>query len=104
MNRFILPLSSPQAIDPECTGPKTANLARLTHAGLPTPGGFCLTADAYRHQVATLGFAEALAQFAGADQRLQRRLSVDVRLGLYERPIAAEIRSEERRVGKECRL
>ena len=55
MNRFVLPLSSPQATDPDRVGPKAANLATLSRAGLPTPGGFCLTAAAYRHQLATLG-------------------------------------------------
>ena len=60
MTPFVLPLSSPQATDPDRIGPKAANLAMLARAGLPTPGGFCLTADAYRHQVAALGLAEML--------------------------------------------
>ena len=50
MSAFILPLTDPAAIDPEMVGPKAANLASLTQAGLPTPGGFALTAAAYRHQ------------------------------------------------------
>jgi pyruvate, water dikinase len=91
MNRFVIPLSSPQATDPDRVGPKAANLSLLTRARLPTPGGFCLTADAYRHQIKALGLADALAQFGGADPRAERRLSVEIRLGLYEQPIAAEI-------------
>jgi pyruvate,water dikinase len=91
MNRFILPLSAPQATDPDRVGPKAANLALLAGAGLPTPGGFCLTADAYRHQLTTLGLAEVVAEFGGADPRAERRLAVEIRLGLYEQPIAAEI-------------
>ena len=91
MNRFVLPFTSPLAIDPDRVGPKAANLARLARAGLPTPGGFCLTAEAYRRQIAALGFSEALAQFSTADLRAERRLSVEIRLGLYESPIAAEI-------------
>ena len=55
MTAFILPLSDPAAIDPENVGPKAANLATLTQAGLPTPGGFSLTAEAYRHQARHLG-------------------------------------------------
>ena len=37
MTAFILPLSDSAAIDPEKVGPKAANLATLTQAGLPTP-------------------------------------------------------------------
>jgi pyruvate,water dikinase len=91
MNHFILPLSAPQATDPDRVGPKAANLALLARAGLPTPGGFCLTAEAYRHQLAALGLAEAVTQFSAADPHAERRLSVEIRLGLYERPIAPEI-------------
>jgi pyruvate,water dikinase len=91
MNRFILPLSAPQATDPDRVGPKAANLALLAGAGLPTPGGFCLTADAYRHQLTTLGLAEPVAEFGAADPRAERRLAVEIRLGLYEEPIAPAI-------------
>jgi pyruvate,water dikinase len=91
MNQFILPLSSPQAADPECVGPKAANLALLARANLPTPGGFCLTAEAYRHQIEACGLRDALAQFDPADPRAERRLSVDIRLGLYEQPIARAV-------------
>jgi pyruvate,water dikinase len=91
MNRFVIPLASPQAVDPDCVGPKAANLATLARAGLPTPGGFCLTAAAYRHQIAALGLDGALAQFDTADPRVERRLSVEIRLGLYEQPIVPEI-------------
>jgi pyruvate,water dikinase len=88
MNRFVVPLSSPLAADAERVGPKAANLARLDRAGLPTPGGFCLTADAYRHQIDALGLGRAVAQFATADPRSARLLSVEIRLGLYEQPLA----------------
>jgi pyruvate,water dikinase len=91
MNRFVLPLTSPQATDPDRVGPKAANLATLARAGLPTPGGFCLAADAYRHQITALGFTDALKQFGNADQRAQRRLSVEIRLALYEQPVVPGI-------------
>jgi pyruvate,water dikinase len=91
MSEFVLPLAAPRAADPETVGPKAANLALLERAGLPTPGGFCLTAAAYRHQVRSIGLDDALEQFAQADPRAERRLSVDIRLGLYEQPIATEI-------------
>jgi pyruvate,water dikinase len=88
---FIVPLASAVAIDAGRIGPKAANLAALARAGLPTPGGFCLTAAAYRAQVETLGLTEMLARFAAADVREQRRLSVEIRLALYEQPIAPDI-------------
>ena len=91
MNRFVLPLSAPQATDADRVGPKAANLALLARAGLPTPGGFCLTAKAYRHQAERLGLSGALRDYNCADPRVQRKLSVEIRLALYEQPIASEI-------------
>jgi pyruvate,water dikinase len=91
MSDFVVPLQAPAATDPERVGPKAANLAVLSRANLPTPGGFCLTAAAYRHQITAIGLGDALAQFGVADLRMQRRLSVEIRLGLYQQPIAPEI-------------
>ena len=91
MNKYILALAEPAATDPETVGPKSANLARLTNAGLPTPGGFCLTAEAYRHQVRHLGIEDSLRLYNDVDVPGQRRLSVEIRLALYEQPIAPEI-------------
>ena len=48
--RLTVPLEAPEAADPERFGPKAANLARLAQAGLPTPGGTCIDAEAYRAQ------------------------------------------------------
>ncbi|MGE5164848.1 MAG: PEP/pyruvate-binding domain-containing protein [Sphingobacteriales bacterium] len=91
MTAYILPLTDPAATDPEQVGPKAANLAALTQGGLPTPGGFALTAQAYRHQARHLGIGPLLAQFNHADVMTSRRLSVAIRLALYEKPIAPEI-------------
>ena len=90
---YIVPLASAAASDAERVGPKAANLAALARAGLPTPGGFCLTAGAYRDQIAALGLTETLARYGAAEMREQRRLSVEIRLALYEQPIAPEIRN-----------
>src|SRR5215471_7357591 len=90
-DRFIVPLEGVCATDASRVGPKAANLAALAHASLPTPRGFCLTADAYLAQVATLGLAEVASRFAATDPREQRRLSVEIRLALYEQPIAPDI-------------
>ena len=91
MTEFIVPLAAATAGDAERIGPKAANLAALGRAGLPTPGGFCLSADAYRAQIAALGLEPIIRRFAAADAAEQRRLSVDIRLGLYEQPIAPAI-------------
>jgi len=91
MTQFIIPLANASAGDAERIGPKAANLAALGQAGLPTPGGFCLGADAYRAQIAALGLEPVISRFAAADGIEQRRLSVDIRLALYERPIAPPI-------------
>ena len=91
MTAFILNLDDPFATDPERVGPKAANLATLTHAGLPTPGGFALTADAYRHQLRHLGTEDLLRQYNEADVPASRRISIQIRLALYERAIASEI-------------
>jgi len=91
MTAFILPLTDPAATDPENVGPKAANLATLTQAGLPTPGGVALTAVAYHQQIRHLGLEDLLRQYNEADRPASRRQSVQIRLELYQRPIAPEI-------------
>ena len=91
MAEFILPLTDPAAIDPENVGPKAANLASLTQNGLPTPGGFALTAEAYRHQLRHLGIEPLLTEYNEGDLRATRRLSIQIRLAIYQQPIAPEI-------------
>ena len=92
---FIVPLASAAATDVDRVGPKAANLAALTRAGLPTPGGFCLAADAYRRQIAEIGLQDLVTGFGNADPVERRRLSVAIRLGLYERPIAPAVLEPE---------
>src|SRR3974390_1386014 len=91
MTAFILPLSDPAATGPENVGPKAANLASLTQAGLPTPGGFALTAAAYRQQMRHLGVEDLLRQYNEADIPTSRRLSIQIRLAIHQKPIAPEI-------------
>jgi pyruvate,water dikinase len=91
MTALILPLTDPAATDPETVGPKAANLAALTQAGLPTPGGFALTAAAYHHQLRAIGVADMLAQYNAADLPASRKQSIAIRLALYQKPIAPEI-------------
>jgi len=94
MMRFLLPLSDSIATDAERVGPKAANLAALAQAGLPTPGGCCLTAAAYRRQIVHLGLADVVRDYADADPLLQRRLAVEIRLKLYQGDLAPELSAE----------
>ncbi len=54
MSTFVLSLADPQATL-ENVGGKGMSLARLTRAGLPVPGGFHITTEAYRQFVAANG-------------------------------------------------
>ncbi|MFZ0608341.1 MAG: PEP/pyruvate-binding domain-containing protein, partial [Xanthobacteraceae bacterium] len=85
------PLSNTAATAPERVGPKAANLATLSRAGLPTPGGFCITADAYHRQVQHLGLGDMIGAYARADQPVQRRLAVEIRLKLYQSDLAPDV-------------
>ena len=91
MKVFVVPLGDLAATDAENVGPKAANLAQLGQAGLPTPGGIALTAAAYHHQLRHLGIADLLSQYNTADLPSARKLSVRIRLALYQEPIAPEI-------------
>jgi pyruvate, water dikinase len=91
MSAVIFPLSCSSATDAALVGPKAANLAALARAGLPTPGGFCITAEAYRRQIAHLGLAEIVSAYDEADQPMQRRLAVEIRLKLYQSALAPDL-------------
>jgi pyruvate, water dikinase len=93
---FIVPLSSREAADETRFGPKAANLARLGHAGLPIPAGFCVDAAAYRMQVAALGLEEMAQQVLpmseeGVTAVSPRRAALMMKLGLMDQPIAPAI-------------
>jgi len=53
---LVIPLTDTGAGLP-AVGGKGASLARLAGAGLPVPGGFCVTTEAYRRFVAEAGLA-----------------------------------------------
>jgi len=87
---MIVPLSARDAADPGRFGPKAANLAALGHAGLPIPDGFCVDAEAYRHQLRELNLdACAKGAFAAEDPADARRHAIRMKLQLLEQPIAA---------------
>jgi pyruvate,water dikinase len=89
---LLVPLTSPEAANPALYGPKGANLARLGHAGLPFPGGYALSADAYRQQIKHLGLeASAHGAFAAEDSPQARKFALDMKIGLMDEPIAPHI-------------
>jgi pyruvate,water dikinase len=95
MQSLVFPLDAPEAADPARFGPKAANLARLAQAGLPTPGGYCLDAEAYRIQLRVLGLETAArGVFSAADDARARRYALDLKLGFMDRGIAPEIESQ----------
>jgi pyruvate,water dikinase len=103
----LISLFETQAADASRFGAKAARLAALAHAGLPTPGGFCLDAQAYRAQLAHLGLEETAREvFTSPDRPLARRRALDVKLALMDRPIKPGLLQALTevffRVGKPC--
>ena len=94
MGDYVISLDNPEAVDADCVGPKAANLAALALAGLPTPGGFCLTADAYWRQIAYLNLTDSIRDYRDADPAAQRRLSVEIRLQLYQGDLAPDLKEQ----------
>ena len=89
---LLVPLTAPEAADASRFGPKAANLARLLHAGLPVPNGFCLDAAAYRAQVRALGLeADARGVFSAVSNPQARRHALQMKLGLFDQPIPPEV-------------
>jgi pyruvate,water dikinase len=88
---FILPITSPEAADPSRFGPKAANLARLGHAGLPIPAGFCIDAGAYRAQLVASGLEHLARRVTSPDPFEARRAALALKLGLLEGPIVPEV-------------
>jgi len=91
MTALVISLDAADSLDPDRVGSKAANLAHLAHAGLPTPRGFCLSAAAYRAQIKALGLDDLLQRFSAASSPEAQKISVEIRLALYERPIADNI-------------
>jgi pyruvate,water dikinase len=88
MSRLVVPITEQEAADASRFGPKAANQAALAQAGLPTPGGYCLDAAAYREQMAALGLDELAEKVFAAEDAEARRAALEIRLGLLEDEIA----------------
>ena len=87
----IVSLTGGDWVSAERVGPKAATLAKLHGAGLPIPKGFCLTADAYRAQIASARVEEAAKRVAAAAAHEARRFALEVRLGLIRAPLESSV-------------
>src|SRR3989338_7491970 len=95
MEPVVIPRADPAARAAGRYGPKGATLATLTQAGLPTPGGFCVDAEAYRRQVSHLGLEESARGAFAADSSPQaRRHALNMKLGLMDQPIMPDIEAQ----------
>src|SRR6266481_4041926 len=92
MDPLVVSLDAAEAADARRFGPKAANLAALGRAGLPTPAGYAVGADAYRIQLVALGLeATAREVFAAEDRPRARRCALDMKLGLMESAVAPQL-------------
>src|SRR2546430_3310044 len=104
---YVQPFSAIGATEVAYAGGKGATLARLFQAGLPIPPGCVLSSEtcavflAAQH-VSPTSSPEAIRQTL-CTASLPAALEADLRAALAAVPAAPHGRSEERRVGKECR-
>lgn len=90
-NQWLVNLRDPAASDAARFGPKAANQASLRKAGLPIPEGFCLDVAAYQRQLESLGLMESARKAATLTGIEARQLVSEVRIGLFDSPIVAEV-------------
>ena len=91
MGGIVVPLSEAEATDSARFGPKAANLAALAHAGLPTPGGFGVDAEAYRLQMRALGLESVSRLVFGGRDLVARRSALKIKLDLLQSPVDAAV-------------
>src|SRR5690625_2643020 len=122
---YVIPFEQLRMTDVEAVGGKNASLgemiSQLSGAGVRVPGGFATTAEAFREFLHTDGLGERINQrLATLDHDDVRELTeagAQIRQWIIETPFPKQLeeeirtafaqldadRSEERRVGKECR-
>ncbi|WP_436344377.1 PEP/pyruvate-binding domain-containing protein [Natronorubrum sp. FCH18a] len=64
---YVVSLTDPEATDRALVGGKSANLARLTAAGMPVPSGFCVTTVAYRRLVDDEALRDSIGELSDLD-------------------------------------
>jgi pyruvate, water dikinase len=91
MKDYIAHLTASEALAAGRVGPKAANLAALGRAGLPIPSGFCLTAAAYRAQLAALDLEDTARAVFSSEDAQARRSALHMRMKLMEQPVAPAV-------------
>src|SRR5256886_1508507 len=91
MDGYVVDLAHPSDATPDRVGPKTATLGRLRRSGLPVPDGVCLSAAAYRAQLAFAGGEAPAGRAAAAEGFERRRLALEVRLAFQRSPLAPDV-------------
>src|SRR2546428_5113159 len=91
MDRYVVDPAHPSDATPDRVGPKTATLGRLRRSGLPVPDGVCLTAAAYRAQLAFAGGEAPARRLAAAEGFERRRLALEVRPAFQRSPLAPDV-------------
>jgi len=100
MDALVLEFGAIDASMVPLVGGKAANLGELTQAGLPVPGGFCLTVGAYREVAAGARLEAVLEQLeqptnrAGTDQSELAGLAAKARAAVAAAPVPADIEAE----------
>jgi rifampicin phosphotransferase len=86
---LVVTLDSDQAVSLAAVGGKAANLCKMIRGGLPVPGGFCVTTEAYAH----VGDAISIdfSQFDSAGTEELKRLAGQIREAFLAAPIPGDI-------------
>ena len=91
MSSLVVDLRDAAAADASRFGPKASNQALLAASELPIPRGFCLDVAAYRKQLQSIGLTKAAEKAATENGVSARQFASEVRIGLFDKPIAPEI-------------
>src|SRR5688500_4542604 len=100
---WVLPLDAPGATADQVGG-KAASLARLAAAGLPVPGGFLVTTDAYRRFLEDNALEPLVREAVATDDpgqlaRAAQTLREALLRGTMPADLAAEIRQAYAELG-----
>jgi rifampicin phosphotransferase len=95
MPTHIVRFDEVQARDHGLVGGKGANLARMVAAGLPVPGGFTVTTDAYTEFMTTTGVDERITRLVKevdfSDAAALEVASAEIRQQIEREPLPAKI-------------
>ncbi|HET7770460.1 MAG TPA: PEP/pyruvate-binding domain-containing protein, partial [Chloroflexota bacterium] len=96
---YVFPLEALSRGRIDVAGGKAANLGELLTAGLPVPGGFCVTTEAYAVVASgaeLTAVLEALAVTAANDASALERLAAEAREALLGAPVPEAVAGEVR--------